>query len=314
MDDFTDGDETRHLPSRLGSLLLALDQQLGVEYLAWLLDVEEFHHVEAILNDIVRHGDLLDPVIRALAATCIDPESIYALEQRREDASLKVDELLDLSPKYSATLAEANTHSSNSPRFDVEANDKTDKYRTYPPDQLREFIQSEELAWIPTRGQELCSWLISWAATTRGREALDAVEPYFEDDDRLRVSNQAVAAVTKIAGTGRSYRWLVWAQRTNLGWYEYWTSEAETEERWELVKRDFPDRWHDFLAESVRPVPGIPPHFGPTVARIVRYLVRFERLEEARAATSQIVATVHGLVSGQALPVPEWAQRLQDES
>lgn len=80
------------------------------------------------------------------------------------------------------------------------------------------------------------------------------------------------------------------------------------------MKRDFPDRWHDFLSESVRPVPGLPPHFGPTIARIVSYLLRFERFDEARAATSQMVSTVNGLVSGQALPVPEWAKRLQDQS
>ncbi|MDE2744755.1 MAG: dsDNA nuclease domain-containing protein [Chloroflexota bacterium] len=314
MDQFTDGDETRHLPSRLGSLLLDFDQQLGVEYLAWLLDTEEFHDVESVLNDIVRNDDLTDPVLRALVATCIDPESLYALEQRRDDASLRIQELLDLSPRYSATLAEANTRSSDDRSFAPSADENNDKYLTYPPDQLDKLIESEDLAWIPTRGKALCMWLVAWAATPQAHAALNAVEPYFRNDNRLRVSIETVAAVADIAGRERSYDWLVWSQRTNNGWYEYWTSEAEAEQRWALLKRDFPDRWHHFLTESVRPVPGWTSHFGPTIARIVRFLVLLEEDEEARAATSQVVATVSGLVAGQDLPVPRWAQRLKDES
>ncbi len=314
VDQFTDGDETRHLPSRLGSLLLDTDQQLGIEYLAWLLDIEEFHHVEAVLNDIVRKDDLADPVLRALVATCIDPEAIYALEQRRDDVSLRTQELLDLSPRFSATLAEANTRSSENRPFAASAEEDNTRYLAYPPDRLHELIESEDLAWIPTRGKALCSWLIAWAGTPQAHLALNAVEPYFKNDDRLRVSNEAVLAVADIAGRQRSYDWLVWAQRTNNGWYEYWTSETEAEHRWALLKRDFPERWHHFLTESVRPVPGWTSHFGPTIARIVRFLVLLEQEEEARAATSQVVATLSGLVSGQDLPIPRWALRLRDET
>ena len=165
-------------------------------------------------------------------------------------------------------------------------------------------MRSDKLAWPANAADELCSWLCHWTTTERAADAVEAVKPYFLADGPVRVSNQVVAVVRGVAGRTQSYAWLVQAQRSNNGWLEYFSRSEETKERWCSVKRDFPDSWHDFLVKSIRPPRGLPPLFGMTIARLVEYLLYFERRDDAYAVTCQLVETIGDLVSGQELPIP----------
>ncbi|MDE0529106.1 MAG: ATP-binding protein [Truepera sp.] len=312
---FTDGDHTSHLPARLGTLLLNFDPSLGRIYVKSLQDAEKYRVVEEILHDIVRTGNLSDPVVRALVSTCIEPEAIRLIEERAEASDLFAQDVLDLNPQFSASLADSGTRSPVSTKSPSRSDDSVpsstgaDPYLQFPPERLDELITSQGLARPHQRATELWTWFCSWAETDRAAEAYDAVGTYFFNDERLHVSNEMVAAVRTTVGRTCSYEWLVRAQRTNSGWNEYLASIEQTKERWESVQRDFPERWHQFLVGSIRPSPGLSPHFGSTVARIVEYLVFMGRIEEASLATSQIVETVGGLVSGQQLPIPDWVRQ-----
>ena len=135
------------------------------------------------------------------------------------------------------------------------------------------------------------------------------IEPLFLNESRLEVSNEMVTAVRRIGGRTRSYPWLVQAQRSNNGWKDYWSSLEQSKERWSTLKRDFPDRWRQFLVESIRPQRGLPPWFSGTITRMVMYLIYFDHREEAHAVCTQIVDTVFEIVSAQALPIPDWIEQ-----
>ena len=306
--EFTDGDETSHLVARLGKLLLRFDPSLAIGYMTSLMDAEKYEDVEEVLHDLVRTGDLTDPVVGALVSTCVEPDAIRLLEERATALDPLAKEILGLRPGFSANFAKRDTGPRRGADFegDSAGTRPKDRYLEFPPEQLDELVRSDGLVLPTARADELCAWLCRWAETDRAVDALDAVEPYFLADDRLRVSNQTVAAVRKIGGRTRSYAWLVRAQRSNHGWNEYWTDFEETKERWFSVKRDFPDLRHDFLVKSIRPRRGFSPYFGMTIARLVEYLVYFERWGDAYDVTCQIVDTVGGLVSGQELPIPYW--------
>ena len=312
--EFTDGDETSHLAARFGALLLRFDADLAIRYMKSLMDSEQYHDVEGVLRDLVRSGNLENAELRDLVSTCIDPGSIQLLEDRARGSNQFATEVLELSPQYSSSLAEVDAGAVTSTTgSDIDrvasGSGRPHRHLDFPPERLVDLVRSEALAWPLDRERELSAWLHSWANTERAADALDAAEAYFFEDDRLRVSNQAVAAASKIGGRSRSYRWLVRAQQTNNGWSEYWTSFEEAKERWRWVKQDFPSRWRDFLTESLRPLPGAEPHFGMTIARIVEYLIYFEHWQDAAAVTSQLVATLRDQVSGQALPMPDWTER-----
>ena len=315
--EFTDGDETRQLPYSLGKLLLRFDPALGVDYVSSLMDAEEYSAIQEVLNHLVQNGDLADPVLRALVSTCIDPISIRHLEERVGGSEPFAKEILDQEPGFSSSLA-PETYNSTAGEgsgayyswMDSDPEDP-DRHLNFPPDQLGQLVTSNDITSPFERADELCSWLCYWAETERADDALRAVEPYFMEDDRLKISNSAVTAVRKIGGRKRSYRWLVEAQRRSGGWHHYASRIDEARDRWNSVKEDFPDRWLQFLKESIRPSKGYHTYFGTTTPRIVEYLIYFDRLDEASAMTCQLVETIEGLVSGQNLPIPKWADQIE---
>ena len=308
--DFTDGDETSNLPARLGKLFLRFDPSLAVDYLKWLTETEQYGVVEEVATELVQTSDLSNPVVRALVSTCIEPHSIRLLEERASGSDLFAEQILQLTPRFSTSLTDQGSETATSPYpngYPLESVDP-DRHLKYPPECLPELMQTEATASPHARSEEVCAWFCYWADTERAAEALDAVEPYFLGDARLKVSNPAVDAVRKIGGRTRSYGWLVRAQRSNNGWFEYWTDPDEVRSRWRSVMSDFPDRWHDFLTGSIRPPLGFSPHFGMTIARLVEYLLLFERSGDAHAVAYQLVDTIGDLVSGQELPIPEWTR------
>lgn len=310
---FTDGDETNHLISKLGRLLLDLDPDLAVAYLTFLMDNEQYSDVQQVLKELVSTGDLNAPDVRAIVKTCIDPDSIELLERRAGQAYEPAAQALPLMPRYSSRFSRENVERlmSSSSEEDTHGwtpkNDSSpEKCLEYPPEDLDGFIQREGSDGPYWLSQSLCTWLCCWAKTDRARDAVEAVRPYLLDDDRFRVSNEAVNAAKQIVGRTQSFGWLVKANRSNHGWYEHWTKIGEARERWCWLKHDFPDRWHEFLIASITPDSGYSWHFGMTVARLAEYLRYFDHSEDSYAVARQLVDTVVDLTSGQLLPKPSW--------
>ena len=148
-----------------------------------------------------------------------------------------------------------------------------------------------------------------WLGSERAVEALKVAENYVLGDDRFSVTNDALVAVRNVGGRSRSFRWLVKAQKSNLGWMENWSSFDETRQRWDMLKNDFPGKWHDFLLASIEPMRERSHWFGGTLAHLVEYLVYVGRIEDARKATNQLVETVSQMTSGQNLPSPQWTRK-----
>ena len=310
---FTDGDETNHLISKLGRLLLDSDPDLAVAYLTFLMDNEQYSDVQQVLKELVSTGGLNDPNVRALVNTCIDPDSIELLERRAGQAYEPAAQALALMPRYSSRFSRENLERSMPGSSEEDTHGWTpkngispEKCLEYPPENLDDFIQREGSDGPYWLSQSLCTWLCCWAKTDRARDAVEAIRPYLLDDDQFRVSNEAVNAAKHIIGRTQSFGWLVKANRSNRGWYEHWTDIREARERWCWLKHDFPDRWHKFLIASIPPDSGYSWHFGLTVARLAEYLGYFDHSEDSYAIARQLVDTVVDLTSGQLLPMPSW--------
>ena len=303
--EFTDGDETSHLIARLGKLLMQLDLGLGIGYVTSLMDSEQYSDVDDILRHLVRTADLSDPISYALVSTLIDPPSLRILEERAAAGDLLAKEIIELNPRFSAEPIENETGTNpyvDSSEFELES----EMHLDIPPDRLRELFKDDSFLSRSRRSDKLWAWLNQWSESDRASEALEVAESYFKEEGRLQVSNLAVKAVRRIAGRTRSYEWLVRAQRTNHGWLEYWTNIEEAEERWHTVQRDFPDCWHRFLSDSIRPPEWISPHCANTLERLVKYLILFDRTDEARAIAFELLDVLGKLVSGQRLQMPSW--------
>ena len=89
----------------------------------------------------------------------------------------------------------------------------------------------------------------------------------------------------------------------------FWSSFDETRERWDMLKNDYPEKWHEFLLESIKPTLGSSHWFGGNIAHLIEYLAYVGRIEDARATTNQLIETIGQLTSGQDLPTPEWTRK-----
>ena len=310
---FTDGDETNHLISKLGRLLLELDPDLAVAYLTFLMDNEQYSDVQQVLQELVSTGDLNDPNIRALVNTCIDPDSIELLERRAGQSYEPAAEVVALMPRYSSNLSQGTVERSmrdpseeDTPSWTPRDGISPEECLKFPPEDLGEFIIQEGSDGPYWLSESLCTWLCRWSETDRARDAVEAVRPYLLDDHQFRVSNEAVIAAKQIVGRTQNFAWLVKANRSNRGWHEHWTDIGEARDRWRWLKHDFPDRWHEFLIASIPPDPGFSWHFGMRVARLAEYLGYFDHWEDSCAVARQLVDTVVGLTNGQLLPMPSW--------
>ena len=151
--EFTDGDETAHLPAKFGELLMRFETDLGNKYVKSLMDAERYSDVENILREVVRGGDLTDPIVRSLVSTCIDPHSIRMLEERAEGQNSLANPIVDLIPKYSSALSSRETASSVDRILFPEEPDELvesfgpDWHLEFPPERLEELVTHESLVW-----------------------------------------------------------------------------------------------------------------------------------------------------------------------
>ena len=311
--EFTDGDETNHLASKLGIRIFHLDPGLAVAYLTFLMDNEQYSDIQQVLKELVSTGNLTDPDVRALVSTCIDPDAIELLERRAGQSYEPAAEVVALMPRYSSNLSRGNVERSTRSSSEEDAHSRTprdgispEKCLDYPPENIGEFIQREGGDAPYWMSKSLCMWLCCWAETDRAQDAVEAVRPYLLDNDQIRLSNEAVIAAKQIVGRTQSFGWLVKANRSNHGWLEHWTDIGEARELWCWLKHDYPNRWHEFLIDSVPPASGFSWHFGMSVARLAEYLGYFDNWEDSCAVARQLVDTVVGLTTGQQLPVPSW--------
>lgn len=315
IEEYTDGDKTRYLPAELGALLVRSDVDLAVKYVKSLTDDEKYGDVEDVMDSFVRDGDFTDPVVYSLVSTCIEPSSIRILEERASSGDEMAVEILRLSPGFSSDSLNDDASSDTDYRslMDEPLDDGDlsgpDWHLNYPPADIDRLIERILPASQSQIAKQLASWLCLWAESGSGFEALHAAEQHYLVDDRLPVENQTVLAVKRIGGVSRSYEWLVRAQQSNYGWMPRWTSHEETEIRWSMFKNDFPEAWHDFLIRSIKPKRGHSHWFVGTFAHLIEYLVLLDRDEDARSVANQLVQAIRGLVSGQNLPLPSWADQ-----
>ncbi len=311
VEEYTDGDETRYLPAQFGAHLLRFAPPLAVNYVKSWAATENHGETGYLTGQMVRYGDLAEPTVNALFTTRIKRTSIRTLEELAGKGDDVAEEMLIHLPDLSsATTVDdtAETTADETPENDRwrdgELVDR-DWRLVYPPEILVRLVREVVVARSFELEDKLSSWLPLWSESERAHQALRAAECHILGNDRIKISNETVLAARNVGGLSRSYPWLVRAQQSNRGWMEYRSSYDETKERWRMLTRDFPEKWHGFLLESIRPVRGNSHGFGSTLAHLIEYLVYMGQVDDARAATTQLVETICQLTSGQRLPSPE---------
>lgn len=316
IEDFTDGDETRHLPSELGDVLGETALDLLAAYIAWLMDREEYEDAANAFVSFLKSVDLANDAALAVAKTAVDSESLATVRKRAiggdDGARRAIDSIAKL-------LGDHVRSPQAEPDSREEPSGPSDPSRTgapspsaYPPGLLRNFIETADRSTGP-REPRVVAWLDYWRSQDRAAEALDDAERVSQSGVRVGAGDTLYKIAVSLHGRLAAYPWLVKAHREEYGWDQYYSSKERAVQRWEILRRDYPNRWFDFVIDTIGSDVGEPwqrVHVQHAIARLVEYFLFMGRTEIAVHIAGQAVKSNLDLVSPLDLPQPEWTRGL----
>ncbi|MXZ72702.1 MAG: hypothetical protein F4Z04_14540 [Acidobacteria bacterium] len=306
---FTDGDETSYLPARLGRALCEVAPDCLGAYYRFLVDREEYEDADSVFEELLRIIDLSTSEARAIALTAITPTHREILEQRGSSgdpfARAVVDELERFLGRPSGPTDQRD-----------ESEDTIEPPRVDPTVRAADYdlscFEDYRHALVASGDFELCAgistWLDHWRAQGKGAEALQAVV-----ETRVKgygIENLLWREFRDQQGREAAFPWLVEAQK-GLGWSEWFSSRTDAEERWQAVADDYPEKWFEFLRNSlVQPDREEVPEARVSHwawPRIIAFLLRQGQRELAEHSVRIMVKTTLDLVSAGDLGTePSW--------
>ena len=308
--EFTDGDETGHLPGKLGEVLAEVSPQRLPTYYLWLCASEDYHVALAVFRAFLKSADLTDPVNQALARTAVDDDSLAMLRKRADKEDAGAAAALEAIGRLLGPPAKGAEEESRAwPSYLAEGKSTSVNPLAFPPPNLESYLQAADAESPYQQEIHLNAWLKAWKESGRAREAFAAVKRVIEANSRLHVDNDIVDVAMSCLGRQAAYPWLIRAQRDRYGWNRFHHAKEDTIPRWEAVREHYHDRWFAFVVDSTWRGSGQPWESLSVVDRVLRlseYFVFMDRPEEAVQVARQVVESVLELVSPLRPSNPTW--------
>lgn len=311
--DFTDGDETRHMPRELADMLTEVAPDLLSAYYQWLCMQEEYHDALGAFHSFLGTADLSAEINQALARTAVDDESLAILVVRTEKgdqgAQKALSSLTALLGKSVLSGTEPEEELNESKTDSSPGEDLLPSPASFSPDRLSDYLTAAKAKQFYYPEECVRRWLEFWKSAGRGEEAFYAIEK--EEKRGIEVGNYDAMFDLALShyGKERAYPWLTRAHIKRYGWSRYFTYKEEALRRWRIVKNHYPDRWFSFLQDTMKATYG-EPWRGLTIydrfVRLIEYCLFMGQTESAKQISEQVIAGTLELVSPLLLPTPEW--------
>ena len=312
--EFTDGDETRHLINELGDALAEMQSELLPSYYDYLCDERHYGFAAGVIRTVLAEVDLTDPFTKALAETATDAESLVALKRRADSGDHDASDCFERARTFFGEPYVDKSGSGGSSEV-AAPQEETVSAASAPPGALDDFLK-ESRSVGDWRGRNAILWLDYWDGVGRGRDALAAMEVAIDRgatfDTFSGVLDRVAALALKYNGKAAAYPWLVKAQVHSNGWAAYFTDTKAAKERLELVVHLFPEKWFEFIRDSV---------FNALAAgwrssavwgeflTLVEFCIAAKQLPLARGITESTLTFAESLCSPVQLPKPAWIPR-----
>ena len=310
--DFTDGDETGHLPRELADVLAEVAPDLLPAYYQWLSTEEDYYDALSAFHSFLRIADLSTQINQALVKTAVDEESLVILAERAEKgdqwAKTGLSSVIALLGQSVLNRTKPEK-SQDEPKPDQGSHEEPlPSPANFPPDRLTDYLSAAKATYLYRREECVGHWLEFWKSAGRGEEAFCAIEK--EENRGVELGNYDALfnLALSLYGKQRGYPWLLKAH-TDRSWIRLFTHKEEAVRRWEIIRKRYPDRWFRFIQDTMTSTYG-KPWRGLTVhgqfARLVEYCLFMDQPELAKQVSEQVIASILELVSPLTLPTPGW--------
>ena len=311
--DFTDGDDTGSLPKELAEVMAEVMPDAIPKYYMWLCSKEDYYDALSVFHTFIRTVDLSIKINQALANTAVDTESIEIISKRASDGDPNAVKILEGLKNYLGGIA--NFH--HKPEREQETQTAGSKYeenlpnpQDFTPDRLLEYFKAAKASHPYERGRCLMPWLDYWNSTDKRDEAFQAIAKEDKRGGRLGLENydRLYDIALSLYGKDKAYPWLVKANIERAGWSRNYTSEEEAVRRWQIVKDKYPDKWFDFIKDTMKSIYGDEFDFSvhERIIRLVKYCAFFNKQELANSITEQLIDSILDFVSPVEFTQPDW--------
>lgn len=318
--NFTDGDETGHLPEELAETLQAVAPKWLPDYFVECQELEDHNTANAAFNCWLTKADLNDPVQAAVASTALSTANLEVLQTRAKAGDAMAQTVLTRTLEFCGEEAlnprfERGSNSTSSPPSERTPPSPAD----YPPSGIEEYFAELERRGFYIPLGEVDEWIEFWGER-EADQAIPALESALERR-RTRVGGWDGLFTTALHKYGRedAYTYLVKAHREAASWQFYYSDRNNSRARWQRVREFYPDKWFEFLLDTTRGENV--PWEGSTFQRVSlgystwAHLTEFFAVQEQFALALSCVKamTQYALMAASPVPLaePKWVARVR---
>ena len=184
----------------------------------------------------------------------------------------------------------------------------------YPPEEIEHYLKQVEDAYLSRLSEAIRQWFLYWKRTDRKEDAYNIIMELDRKGMEIGCYDVLFDYSLEYHGKEAAYLWIVKDMQDKSGWFYILLRESrsDTRHRWENVKKYYPERWFNFIIDTLK-LPGASPWrgmAGATIfAQIVNYCIFMDQLSFAEKITDRMVQSALELVSPLNLPTPDWVKR-----
>jgi hypothetical protein len=252
--EYTDGDDTNHLPERYADVLADVNRSMLLKYYYHEAKEENLFLAEDIFRHIIRSGMYEKNVDRLLAITAVDKESFQEL-QSQASSNANAKEAYDIIEQYYGKIEYKDDDSRSSRSHSEENINPEERNEAFiKPEELEKHVNAIENKW------EVDKFLIAWTRKSIANQDIDPkiiysqISSFIEKKGLHEVEGELFDLLYPIVyeiDKEQAFEYLCWAQANGNGWDPHWTYQGIAEKRWSYVKSHYPERYMEFYEKSI---------------------------------------------------------------
>jgi len=295
--EYTDGDETHHLPNYLAKFLFQNNKNLLFKFYFDQADNEELDLVQDLLKYVIRSLSFESDVEIALSSTALDKGSFEELKEKAKKLKGAKVSLRNIQ-EYLGEINYKDEDHSNS----LDLKEKKINYAELTPEKLEEYLSKLKTKWDFEK--YVTCWAKYWIEQDDKQKIYNLIKYIvFKKTNIQSVSGEVLDILYPLAyefDNSEAFRFLCSAQTNNHGWSIYWTNKKKAENRWNFVKEKYPKRYLEFFKSSV--------NYNVPIPRSVDFFIRFDDLDKALEITEASVEFAEELMADINLQNPDWTK------
>lgn len=293
--EYTDGDETNHLPVKLADLLAQQNPSLLRKYYHQTADQEKFYHCEELFKCLLKSFSFVKEEEITLATTALEKGSLFTLKSIAETnnaAKLAFDNI----QSYLGEISYPDDKRGE----DYAGINRSVDYSIIDPDHILDYLNST-LEHQYDRDNYLAGWLSYWLQNASIKTISIVFQQIVEKFGVENISGEVLDIIYPVIyefNAAMAFDLLCKAQTNGYGWQRYWTAKSKAENRWKFIKEKYPQRYVDFFEKSAG--------YHVPLSRGVEFFLLFSDFSRAEAITEASVAFAESLMADLTLPLPSW--------